>query len=61
MKIKKYTITLEEDETYRMKRSCEGFNPIELLGILEFCQLEILQQMAGEITPDVVEREVIVP
>lgn len=61
MKIKKYTITLEEDETYRMKISCEGFNSIELLGILEFCQLEILQQMAGEITPDVVEKEVIVP
>lgn len=59
--MKKYTITLEEkDEKDVMKRINDGFSPIELIGILEFAQLEILQQMGGVIKPDVIKRKVVV-
>lgn len=63
MKTKTYTIIIEEEEAadgkYHMRRICDGFSPFELLGILEFIQLEILQQVNGEIKPDIIKREVI--
>ena len=58
---KTYTITLDEDEKgkWHMKRTCDGFSPVELLGILEMSQLEILQQRRGEFKPDIIKREVV--
>ena len=57
---KTYTITVEEDgDKCRMHRTCDGFSPIELLGILEYVQMEIKQQMGGELKPDIVKREVV--
>jgi len=45
-----------DDHTYRMNRVCDGFTPIELIGILEFTQREIIEQIAGKFKPDVVKR-----
>ncbi len=57
---KTYTITVEnKDGKYHMHRICDGFSPIELLGILAFAQKEILQQMSGEIKPDIIKRDVV--
>jgi hypothetical protein len=42
-----------------LTRRNEGFNPWELLGLLEHSQMEILKQLSGEIKPDVIKREVI--
>ena len=61
MKKKTYTITLEKDKNgkSRMHRTNDGFSPIELLGICELIQLEILQQMNKAIEPDIIKREVV--
>ncbi len=58
---KTYTVVLEKDENgkYHLRRVCDGFSPLELLGLLEFIQLEIKAQMAGDIKPDIVKREVV--
>ena len=57
-----YTIECMEysDGTNAMKRVCDGFNSIELLGLLDYIREEILKQMKGKIKPDIVERKVIV-
>lgn len=58
-----YTITRTKDadgKTY-LKRVCDGFNPLELLGLLELTQLDIQKQMKGEVQPDVIERQFIKP
>jgi hypothetical protein len=58
---KTYTITCEitKDDKVRIDRVCDGFTAIELLGILEYTQLDILKQMSGEIRPDIVNRTVV--
>lgn len=62
---KKSTYTIEvrinTDGTFHLFRKNDGFNPLELLGLLEMAQLEIIKQMSGEIQPDVIKREVIEP
>ncbi len=59
--MKSYTITIEElENSYSMTRTNDGFTPIELLGILEFSQQEILKQMAGELKPEKIKRKVVV-
>jgi len=40
-------------------RTNRGFNPHELLGLLEHIQLDIIKQIAGEIKPAIVKRMVI--
>ena len=37
----------------------DGFNPLELLGILDWKRDDIFRQMRGEITPTVVARNII--
>jgi len=61
MKTKKYTIELIEnnDGTSILNRRNDGFNGYELLGIMEKIQLDILQQLAGNVKVDVVKREVV--
>lgn len=59
-KIKKYTIEMTEtDKGYSMNRTCEGFTSMELMGVLEFVQFEIIEQMRGLIKPTIVKRKVI--
>jgi hypothetical protein len=49
----------EEDGLIKWQRVCAGFNGLELLGILEKIQTEILKQFSGEIKADIVERKVL--
>lgn len=43
----------------RMTRTNDGFNGLELLGVLELTKSEILKQFAGEIKPDSIKRQFI--
>lgn len=57
-----YTITIEDkDGTKTMTRRNDGFNAIELLGVLELAQQDILKQLKGieEADIDFVKREVV--
>ena len=53
---KNYTI---EYDGKKLSRKNDGFHLLELLGLLEKIQLEILQQMAGSIKPEVIKRQVV--
>ena len=59
--MKTHTITLEENEQGQMimTRKNDGFTAIELIGLLEICQLEIKQMLSGELKPDIIKREVV--
>lgn len=58
--MKKYEITFEiKDGNFTINRTNDGFTPIELIGLLEFCQMEIQEQIMGKIKPDVITRNVI--
>ena len=61
--MKKYIITLKEEDngTTTLHRTNDGFNPLELLGLMELIQSEAIEQMAGKIKPDVIKRQVIEP
>ena len=50
-----------EDGSSHLIRENNGFNPFELLGYLEHAQLEIMQELAGKMKPDIVERRVVKP
>jgi hypothetical protein len=58
-----YTITIEheEDGSKTMTRKNDGFNSIELLGILELTQQDIIKQLKEleESKIDFVKREVV--
>jgi hypothetical protein len=57
-----YTIIIEDiDGKKTMTRRNDGFNAIELLGLLELTQQDILKQLKGleEAEIDVVKREVV--
>jgi hypothetical protein len=66
--VKEYSIRIEEKWSNEKKRPMHnvtrknrGFSAIELLGVLENAQLDILEQMSGTIRPDVVKRTVEIP
>lgn len=57
-----YTITIEDkDGTKTMTRRNDGFNAMELLGILELAQQDVLNQLKGieEANINFVKREVV--
>lgn len=58
---KTYTlgVTIFDDNTTELSRLNDGFTALELLGLLEKIQLEIMQQMSAEIKPDVIKRTII--
>ena len=59
-KVKKYSIEMTEtNQGYSMNRTCEGFTALELMGLLEFVQMEIIEQMKGLIKPTIIKRNVI--
>ena len=63
--MKKFTFVYEQIETedgakHRSSSSCDGFNGIELLGILDWKRDDILQQLHAKIVPDEVKRSFIV-
>lgn len=59
---KVYTIELIEysDNTTTMNRVNDGFNPMELLGQLEFIQIDIMDKLKELKSPTRVKRKVIV-
>jgi len=57
-----YTITIEDkDGVKKMTRRNDGFNALELLGILELTQQDIVNQIrdSEESDIDVVKREIV--
>ena len=58
-RIRAYTINVEQDSSGLMKVSkrCDGFTPLELLGLLSWAYADILEQMNGHVQPDIVKRE----
>ena len=61
VKVKKYEFKIihYSNGDINFSRENDGFNPIELLGVLTNLQLDIKQQMAGLIKPTYVSRKVI--
>ena len=59
MEIKTYTIQLEISDKVKLIRENNGFSPYELLGLLEQIQLDILQQLSGDVKPDIIQRNII--
>lgn len=60
MQQKKYTITLTIDKKVsNLKRVNDGFTHLELLGLLSLTTQEIIEQMKGNIKPDLVERKAV--
>lgn len=60
IRVKTFTVTVEERKnTHGMIRTNDGFHILELMGILQFAQLELLEQFKGKIKPDFVKRTVL--
>ena len=59
--IKKYSIEMgvNDEGKFFLNRVNDGFNSIELLGILTYIINEIYSQMAGNFKPDMIKREVV--
>lgn len=63
IKSRTYTITMsdyvdtEGTKKQRLLRVCDGFTALELLGVVEFCRSEIVEQIKGTIKPDIIKRE----
>jgi len=59
--IKTYTITWKEESDGKtsLQRVNDGFNLIELLGLLSLTQLELLDTFRGKIVPDTITRQVV--
>jgi hypothetical protein len=61
--IRKATYLIEhieyEDGSVKLRRTCDGFDAYQLMGLLELAQIEIKDQLKGMIKADVIERIVI--
>lgn len=58
--LKSYTIkVIEQNDEIKIHRTNDGFTSVELLGLLEYTQIDIMRQMAGQIRPTVIKRNVI--
>lgn len=50
----KYTMTVTTDgEGFKIDSEVDGINALEILGILDFKRNDIMQQINGEIKPDI--------
>lgn len=57
---KTWTITLEtKNDKWHLSRVNDGFDALELIGILELTKQEVMDQMAGLIKPDFITRQVV--
>lgn len=62
VKIKKYTIEhhCKANGDYKVVRTCDGFNALELLGIMELTRDSIVKQIAGYLPqPTEVEKNIV--
>jgi hypothetical protein len=60
--IRKATYTIEfeyTDNGTQLTRTNDGFNPLELIGLLQISIDDVMKQFKGEIQPDIVKRKVI--
>jgi hypothetical protein len=59
---KTYTIILKEGDTTTLTRKNDGFNAIELLGVLQIAKNDIINQIKGIVEADIdfVERKVVI-
>jgi len=59
--MKKYTLTLTQNDegVLSVKTTNDGFNPLELLGLLSWKHNDIQEQLHGDIVPDTISRTVI--
>ena len=58
-RIRSYTIKFKKNKAGLLciNKKNDGFNPIELLGLLSWAYADILEQMKGNVEPDIVKRE----
>jgi hypothetical protein len=58
-RIRSYSIKIEKTDAglLSINKKNDGFNPIELLGLLSWAYADILEQMKGRVEPDIVKRE----
>ncbi len=57
---KKYTLEmLNVEGRFAFHSTNDGFNALELLGLLTWKQQDIISQINGDIEPDIVQRNVI--
>ena len=63
IKTQTWVITQEtlDNGTVIMKRTNDGFSVIELLGMTEYISMELRDQLKGDVTPDIIKREVVEP
>ena len=47
-----------DDGKCELKRTNDGFNSFELMGILELSKDDIINQIKGNVKPDIVKRKV---
>jgi hypothetical protein len=47
------------DGTTKLSRTNDGFNPFELIGLLEISKDDIISQIKGVVKPNIVKRKVI--
>lgn len=47
------------DATTELKRTNDGFNAFELMGILELSKDDIINQIKGNVKPDIIKRKLI--
>ena len=43
-----------------LNRTCDGFNPLEILGLASMITTEVSEQIKGHIKPDIINRKVII-
>ncbi len=60
MKKFKLEFTLNKNGKFEVYGENDGFTPFELLGLLNWKQKDVEQQIFGDVKPDVVTRKVIV-
>lgn len=60
VEIKKWTVEqiIYEDGRSSMYRKNEGFNTMELLGVLSYTEGDILDQMRGNLRPEIIEKKI---
>lgn len=46
-----------KDGSMSLNRTCDGFTPLELIGMLELTLREVIEQMQGKYKPDVITRK----
>lgn len=60
---KEYIVKLTQDENGKvtLSRYNDGFNILEMIGMLQMSILELQQTWQGNLKPDVIERKVVKP